>query len=214
VDDLLGQQAVRHLRAAGPADRQAEVPRRRNRWLDWFTVGVNGEKVRTSPGGMVVWTAGARCATRPTPPSSRLVYSDHLDDATAQDPATTTSRQADQLRARRQPAQVSYVIGFGANSPKNPHHRYAHGPGGTASRCPSRPGTCSTAPWSAARPRRTTRTPTAAATTSMNEVATDYNAGFTSALARLYGEYGGAPAGELPAAGEAGPARSCRWRPR
>ena len=27
----------------------------------------------------------------------------------------------------------------------------------------------------------------------MNEVATDYNAGFTSALARLYQEYGGTP---------------------
>ena len=34
----------------------------------------------------------------------------------------------------------------------------------------------------------------------MNEVATDYNAGFTSALARLYSEYGGTPLAELPAA--------------
>ncbi|WP_344746906.1 hypothetical protein [Streptosporangium vulgare] len=35
----------------------------------------------------------------------------------------------------------------------------------------------------------------------MNEVATDYNAGFTSALARLYREYGGAPR-ELPRGGD------------
>ena len=34
----------------------------------------------------------------------------------------------------------------------------------------------------------------------MNEVATDYNAGFTSALVRLYNEYGGTRAAELPAA--------------
>jgi endoglucanase len=32
----------------------------------------------------------------------------------------------------------------------------------------------------------------------MNEVATDYNAGFTSALARIYGEYGGAPLANFP----------------
>jgi hypothetical protein len=34
----------------------------------------------------------------------------------------------------------------------------------------------------------------------MNEVALDYNAGFTSALARLYAEYGGAPLAAFPAA--------------
>jgi endoglucanase len=33
-----------------------------------------------------------------------------------------------------------------------------------------------------------------------NEVADDYNAGFTSALARLYAEYGGAPAANFPVA--------------
>jgi hypothetical protein len=32
----------------------------------------------------------------------------------------------------------------------------------------------------------------------MNEVALDYNAGFTSALSRLYGEYGGAPLASFP----------------
>ena len=34
----------------------------------------------------------------------------------------------------------------------------------------------------------------------MNEVATDYNAGFTSALARLYREYGGTPLANFPVA--------------
>src|SRR5690606_27804183 len=34
----------------------------------------------------------------------------------------------------------------------------------------------------------------------MNEVATDYNAGFTSALARLVGEYGGTPLANFPVA--------------
>ena len=34
----------------------------------------------------------------------------------------------------------------------------------------------------------------------MNEVATDYNAGFTSALVRLYSEYGGTPLASFPAA--------------
>ena len=93
------------------------------------------------------------------------------------------------------------MIGFGANPPKNPHHRTAHGSWTDQHHRPGRrPGTSCTARSSAARP-----TPNDAYTDSrddyvMNEVATDYNAGFTSALARLYREYGGTPLANFPVA--------------
>ena len=81
-------------------------------------------------------------------------------------PATTTSRSGRSTTrsatTRATPATSS------ASAPTRRRTRTTAprtAPGGTASRCPSRPGTCSTARWSAARPRPTTPTPTAAATT-------------------------------------------------
>ena len=56
------------------------------RWLDYWTVGVNGAAGHaTRPGGQAcARSAGARCATPPTPRSWRCVYSDWLADADAQ----------------------------------------------------------------------------------------------------------------------------------
>ena len=72
VDDLLGQQAVRHVRAAGQPDRQAEVPRRRQP-----LAGLVHRRRQRREGALLArrrwsWsTAGVRCATPPTPRSSR-----------------------------------------------------------------------------------------------------------------------------------------------
>ncbi len=84
----------------------------------------------------------------------------------------------------------SYVIGYGENSPKNPHHRTAHGAYSN----------------NIAEPTETRHTLFGALVGGPdsgdnysddrsnyinNEVACDYNAGFTGALAKLYKTYGG-----------------------
>lgn len=84
----------------------------------------------------------------------------------------------------------SYVIGYGENSPKNPHHRTAHGAYSN----------------NIAEPAETKHTLFGALVGGPdsndnytddrnnyinNEVACDYNAGFTGALAKLYKTYGG-----------------------
>jgi endoglucanase len=96
------------------------------------------------------------------------------------------------------PRKASFVVGFGTNPPRNPHHRTAHGSWadnitdpptsrhtlyGALVGGPSSPNDQYT-------DDRSNYT--------MNEVALDYNAGFTSALARLYGEYGGTPLSSFP----------------
>jgi endoglucanase len=169
-----------------------------NRWLDWFTVGVNGDKVRTSPGGMVVVDSWGALRYAANTSFVALVYSDYLADpvrkARYHDFAV---RQIDYALGDN-PRRSSYVIGFGADPPQNPHHRTAHGSWYDSQQVPEKTrhvlyGALVGGP----------SAPDDAYTDSrgdyvMNEVATDYNAGFTSAVARLYGEYGGTPLAGFP----------------
>ncbi len=84
----------------------------------------------------------------------------------------------------------SYVVGYGENPPKNPHHRTAHGAYTNNIGEPAETrhilfgalvgGPDSNDNFSDDRNNYTT-----------NEVACDYNAGFTGALAKLYKKYGG-----------------------
>ena len=53
-----------------------------NRWLDYWTVGVNGERVRTSPGGMAVLDTWGALRYAANTSFAALVYSDKLTDAT------------------------------------------------------------------------------------------------------------------------------------
>ncbi|MEU6711153.1 glycoside hydrolase family 9 protein [Nonomuraea sp. NPDC046802] len=169
-----------------------------NRWLDWWTVGVNGAKVAYSPGGQAVLDRWGSLRYAANTAFAALVHSDTITDATRKARYHDFAVRQINYALGDNPRNSSYLIGFGANPPKNPHHRTAHGS------------------WTdqITNPEQTRHTlygalvggppdPNDAYTDKrddyvMNEVATDYNAGFTSALARLYKEYGGAPAANFP----------------
>jgi endoglucanase len=97
------------------------------------------------------------------------------------------------------PQNRSYMVGFGNNSPKNPHHRAAHGSTTNNINSPANnrfelTGALVGGP-SAPRDDAYVDDRTNYIT---NEVALDYNAGFTGALARLYGQSSGALTTALP----------------
>ncbi|WP_428961283.1 glycoside hydrolase family 9 protein [Micromonospora fluostatini] len=173
-----------------------------NRWLDYWTVGVNGEKVRYSPGGMAVLDSWGALRYAANTAFAALVYSDKTTDATRKTRYKDFAVRQINYALGDNPRNSSYVVGFGANSPKNPHHRTAHGSWWDSSKVPTETrhvlyGALVGGPSS----------PNDAYTDSrddyvMNEVATDYNAGFTSALARLTQEYGGTPLANFPVAEE------------
>ncbi|MEV4565310.1 glycoside hydrolase family 9 protein [Nonomuraea sp. NPDC049419] len=170
-----------------------------NRWLDYWTVGVNGQKVPYSPGGQAVLDRWGSLRYAANTAFAALVHSDTITDATRKARYHDFAVGQIDYALGDNPRNSSYVIGFGANPPKNPHHRTAHGS------------------WTdqLTNPEQTRHTlygalvggppePNDAYTDKrddyvMNEVATDYNAGFTSAVARLYKEYGGEPAANFPA---------------
>ena len=166
------------------------------RWLDYWSTGYNGERVPYTPGGLAQLDRWG--ATRYAANTSfiALLYSDYLKTA---DP--TNSRvvaykdfaigQMEYIMGNN-PKGFPYQIGMAANGPKNPHHRTAHGTWADSSKVPVESrhllvGALVGGP-SEGDAYADDRDDYIA-----NEVATDYNAGFTSALARMYLEFGGTP---------------------
>ncbi|MEV0152468.1 glycoside hydrolase family 9 protein [Micromonospora sp. NPDC050686] len=171
-----------------------------NRWLDYWTVGVNGQRVPYSPGGMAVLDSWGALRYAANTAFAALVYSDRTTDATRRTRYHDFAVRQINYALGDNPRNSSYVIGFGANSPKNPHHRTAHGSWWDSQTVPTETrhvlyGALVGGPSSANDAYTDSRSDYV-----MNEVATDYNAGFTSALARLTNEYGGSPLAGFPVA--------------
>jgi hypothetical protein len=171
-----------------------------NRWLDWWTVGVDGSKVTYSPGGEAVLDSWGSLRYAANTSFAALVYSDKTTDATRKTRYHDFAVRQIDYALGDNPRQSSYLIGFGANSPKNPHHRTAHGSWWDNMTVPTETrhvlyGALVGGPSSANDAYQDLRSDYV-----MNEVATDYNAGFTSAVARLYQEYGGTPVAGFPVA--------------
>ncbi|MEO3930713.1 glycoside hydrolase family 9 protein [Micromonosporaceae bacterium B7E4] len=171
-----------------------------NRWLDYWTVGVNGEKVRTSPGGMAVLDTWGALRYAANTAFAALVYSDRTTDATRKTRYHDFAVRQINYALGDNPRNSSYMIGFGANPPRNPHHRTAHGSWWDSMQVPEATrhtlyGALVGGPSSPNDAYTDNRSDYV-----MNEVATDYNAGLTSALARLISEYGGTPLANFPPA--------------
>ncbi|MEU6023152.1 glycoside hydrolase family 9 protein [Micromonospora sp. NPDC047134] len=169
-----------------------------NRWLDFWTVGVNGERIRYSPGGMAVLDSWGALRYAANTAFAALVYSDKTTDATRKARYKDFAVRQINYALGDNPRNSSYMIGFGANSPKNPHHRTAHGSWWDSMTVPTETrhtlyGALVGGPSSPNDAYTDNRSDYV-----MNEVATDYNAGFTSALARLTQEYGGTPLANFP----------------
>ena len=176
----------------GRADYRADA----ERWLDYWTTGYNGSRVRYTPGGLAQLDSWGASRYAANTSFLALVYADFLKSIAPNNTRVKTYydfalNQIDYLLGKN-PNNQCYQIGMCANTPKNPHHRTSHGS------------------WSdnLATPTQSRHLligalvggPSSGDTYAddrgdyvMNEVATDYNAGYTSALARLYLDFGGHP---------------------
>lgn len=171
-----------------------------NRWLDYWTVGVNGQRVPYSPGGQAVLDSWGSLRYAANTSFVALVYSDWLTDATLKARYHDFGVRQIDYALGDNPRDSSYVVGFGANPPTKPHHRTAHGSWLDSLTDPVETrhvlyGALVGGPPSANDAYTDSRQDYTA-----NEVATDYNAGFSGALARLAKEYGGTPLASFPQA--------------
>jgi endoglucanase len=170
-----------------------------NRWLDYWTVGVNGQRVTYSPGGLAWLQQWGSLRYAANTSFMALLYSDFLSDATRKARYHDFAVRQINYMLGDNPRRSSYVVGFGANPPLNPHHRTAHGSWSNNINDPAQSrhvlyGALVGGP-DAADNYTDNRGDFV-----KNEVATDYNAGFTSALVRLYSEFGGTPPANFPPA--------------
>ncbi|MFI6819635.1 glycoside hydrolase family 9 protein [Micromonospora sp. NPDC050187] len=171
-----------------------------NRWLDYWTVGVNGQRVPYSPGGMAVLDSWGALRYAANTAFVALLHSDKITDATRKARYHDFGVRQINYALGDNPRRSSYQIGFGANSPRNPHHRTAHGSWWDSQTVPTETrhvlyGALVGGPSAANDAYTDSRSDYV-----MNEVATDYNAGFSSALAALTAKYGGTPLAGFPVA--------------
>ena len=173
------------------------------RWLNWWTVGGNdlgadGTRVTYSPGGQAFLDQWGSLRYAANTAFFALVYSDAITDTVLKARYHDFAVRQINYALGQNPRNASFVVGFGANPPRNPHHRTAHGSWTDQITNPTISrhilyGALVGGPKSANDAYTDDRQDFQG-----NEVATDYNAAFTGALARLTQEFGGAPLANFP----------------
>ena len=166
------------------------------RWLDYWTIGFEGSRVPYTNGGLArldTWGVNRYAANTSF---LALVYSDFLKsrDSNSNRASIYYDFAVNQMEyiMGDNPMGITYQIGMGEKSPQNPHHRTAHGSWSDSLQTPEinrhqLVGALVGGPASGDVYKDDRGDYIA------NEVACDYNASFTSALARLYLDFGGNP---------------------
>jgi hypothetical protein len=175
-----------------------EYKRAAEDWLNYWTVGnAAGQKVQTTPGGLAWLDQWGSLRYAANTAFLAFIYSDTVGDVNGRYHDFAV-RQINYMLGDN-PRQSSYVVGFGNNAPQNPHHRASHG---SMTNNINDPVTNRHVLYGAlvGGPKAASDTAYADDRTDYvaNEVALDYNAGFTGALARMLWEYGGTPLTDFP----------------
>ncbi len=170
------------------------------RHLDYWTSGYNGETVPYSPGGQAHLTQWGSLRHSSNTAFLAFVYSDKVNISAA-NKAKYHDFAVEQINYALgdNPINRSFMVGFGNNPAYNPHHRSGHG--AWANQLQNRPdnpshvlyGALVGGPSSPDDQFIDDRGDFIA-----NEVACDYNACFTGALARMYDEFGGTALTNFP----------------
>jgi endoglucanase len=175
------------------------------RWLNWWTVGgtalgADGTRVNYSPGGQAVLDQWGSLRYAANTSFIALVYADAITDTVLQARYHDFAVRQINYALGQNPQNRSYVVGFGTNPPRNPHHRTSHSSWTDQLTFPveSRHVLYGALVGGPSSPNDGASYADDRSNFVNNEVATDYNAGFTGALARLAQEYGGTPLANFP----------------
>lgn len=97
-----------------------------SQWLAYWTVGRGGQRVQTTPGGLAWLDQWGSLRYAANTAFLALVASRIPDMPDAAQDREFATRQINYMLGANPPRR-SYVVGYGFNSPRNPHHRAAHG---------------------------------------------------------------------------------------
>ncbi len=170
------------------------------RWLDYWSDGYNGQQINYSPGGQAHLDTWGSLRYAANTAFVAMVYADVIAPTNPTKSATYRDFGIGQINyiLGDNPQNRSYIIGFGNNPPINPHHRTAHGSWANSIQTPTdnRHILCGALVGGPSSPNdqyTDDRSDYIA-----NEVACDYNAGFTGAIARMVTLFGGTPLANFP----------------
>ncbi len=167
------------------------------KWLNYWSVGESGSRITYTAGGLAWLDQWGSLRYAANTALLALIYADRVGDVGTRY-RDFAKRQIDYMLGQN-PSSRSYVVGFGNNPPVNPHHRGAHGSwnGSIATPANNRhilygalvggPSSANDSSYSDDRSNYIT-----------NEVALDYNSGFTGAVARLAQDSDGRPLVAFP----------------
>lgn len=157
--------------------------------IDYWTSGFDGEKIKYTPDGLAWLDQWGSLRYSQTEAFIAAVFSQSKCCPDAKKDAYWDFAVS-QVNYALGSSGRSYVVGFGEDSPQNPHHRTSHGSWANSMSEPASQrhtlygalvgGPDSTGAYTDDRTNYV-----------CNEVACDYNAGFTGALAKLYSKYAG-----------------------
>jgi len=177
--------------------RRPEHRRDAEAMLNYWTDGNDGRRIAYTPGGLAWQTNWGALRYTAATAFLALVYSDAVDQKRT-DYREFATRQMNYILGDN-PAERSYVVGFGPNPPMNPHHRGAHdSPNNDINNPPANTHVLYGA--LVGGPKQPDDFSYTDDRTDLhgNEVALDYNAGFSGALARLVMLFGGKPLDGFP----------------
>lgn len=182
------------------ATGKLEYQQRAEAWLDYWTIGYQGQKIQYTPGGLAFLAKWGSLPLVANTSFLAFIYSDWLQ--ATQGNSSKTERYHNfavgQIKyiLGRNPSRRSYMIGYGENYPQNPHHRTAHGSWLNSVQNPEHSrnlligalvgGPDEAENWEDDRNDWV-----------RNEVGVTYNAGLTGALAKMYAEFGGQPLAKI-----------------
>ncbi|MGB9878573.1 MAG: glycoside hydrolase family 9 protein, partial [Candidatus Pelagibacter ubique] len=169
------------------------------RWLDYWTVGYNGEQVAYTSGGLAWMSQWGSLRYATTTAFLASVYADSITDATLKDRYNSFAKTQIDYALGDNPQDFSYVVGLTDNSPEHPHHRTSQGSWIDNMNTPETArhilyGALVGGPDSAVDGSYEDTV----SDYICNEVACDYNAGFVGILAKMCDLYGGTTSSNFP----------------
>jgi endoglucanase len=156
--------------------------------LAWWTTGVNGStsnRVKYTPGGMAWHVQWGSLRHSMNASFIAMAYANDVTDAAKRDAYRNFAIRQINYALGDNPRQTSYMVGFGNNFPQHPHHRTAHG-GWDANESVPNNHRHTIVGALVGGPKLDDSHNDAINDFIANEVATDYNASFTGALAGAY----------------------------
>ncbi len=178
---------------------EEEYKQKAEAWLDFWTIGHQGDRIKYTPGGLAFLVKWGSLILAANTSFAGFVYSDWLKTQGEIDKAQRYfdfgASQINYILGNN-PAKHSYIIGYGRNSPRNPHHRTAHGSWLNSMGNPEQTRNLLIGALVGG-PDESDRWKDDRTDWVQNEVAIGYNSGLTGALARMYLEFGGEPLPEI-----------------